>query len=617
VHSFLIPLLKGLIAIFAVTGVGKLFLWLAGIRNLLWYWRIAFTALIGQAAASVVVEIVLLSGTGSASVLRLAVWVLVGGAAVGHLFFSGSGTRKGVGELFRADKIIAAVLLLAVVTNLVVALAPSTKIDELYYHMLTPKRVVEDGGLRFYLLPLESAIVPQMHYQISLSLAHASGAPDAGNVLSWGYSVALSLFMMGFLMDATKNRHLSLLCVALCGVGIYATVWHTTGGPHALGDLATVVALTGVLRAALLLDVLGPYRYTLMLTTAAAVAASSKLSLVPLSLVVSGLIVVHAIRAKVCAAKIFNVVGLAVLPWAVIHLPLMIWTHGASGSFWGPVFANVFGHSVFPPNILRDIAGLQEFSPASFVPMARYAVAEFTPVFFISIIWILWTALRGCKTSRLVAGLLFLQGGIVAWKFHFDFRFLGGLEFVAILAAALTLASPSEVEGHPNFSGAWTRIGAQLANLHKWILLFAAIPWLAFQIYYARPFAKVVSGLTSCSEFMERYVALTHDFEILDGMLPRDAILYIPDARWPNFYAPRPVALTPQDLRGRRPIFSLTGPLEQDAEHVDAISPLKCENTIYQNVAAVIETYRTPGEVPVIGAIKVQECQLQESGVQR
>jgi hypothetical protein len=617
VHSFLIPLLKGLIAVFAISGTGKLLLGSFGIRNLPWYWRIAFVLLAGQAAVFVLVEAVLLSGTGSAATLRFLTWLLFGVAVFGHVFFPRAGAANTIGEMIRADKLITAILLLAVLTNLVAALAPSTKIDELYYHMLTPKRIVEDGGLRLYLLPIESAIMPQMHYQISLSLAHASGAPDAGNVLSWGYSVALSLFMMGFLMDATRNRHLSVLCGALCGVGIYATVWHTTGAAHALGDLATVVAFAGVLRPASLLDALGHYRYTFLLTAVTALAASTKLSLVPLSLVASGLIVLQVLRAKTPSTKIFNVMGLALLPWIVIHLPLMIWTYAASGSFWGPVLANVFGRSAFPPDILRYIADLQEFSPASFVPMARYAVAGFTPVFFISILWILWTALRGCKTSRLVGALLFLQGGIVAWKFHFDFRFLGGLEFVAVLAAALTLASPAEADDHSRFSDAWTRLGAKLVSWRTWILLFAAIPWLAFQLYYARPFAEVVSGLTPRSEFMKRYVALSSDFEILDGMLPRDAVIYIPDARWPNFYAPRPVVLTPLDLRGRASIFRLAISSEPNAEQVDAISPLKCDEMIYRNEAAVVETYRTPGEAPIIGAIKVQACQLQPSGGER
>jgi len=608
VHAFLIPLVKGLIAVFAVSGVGKLFLRLAGIRNLSWYWRVAFAALAGQAAVSILVQVVLLSGAGSSGNLRLLAGLLVGIAITGHLFFSWTGAGKTIGELFRADKIITAVLLLAVLTNLVVALAPSTKIDELYYHMLTPKRVVEDAGLRLYLLPIESAIVPQMDYQISLSLAHTSGAPDAGNVLSWGYSVALSLFVMGFLMDATKNRHLSLLCGALCGVGIYGTVWHTTGGAHALGDLATVVALAGVLRPAILMDALGPYHYTFLLTTAAALAASTKLSLVPLSLVASVLIIGHAIRRQTAGTKVFNVIALALLPWIVLHLPLMIWTYVVSGSFWGPVLANMFGQRAFPPNILQYIAGLQAFNPGDFVQMARYAAIGFSPVFFISILWILWTALRGCSTSRLVAGLLLLQGGIVAWKFHFDFRFLGGLEFIVVLAAVLTLANPNVGS---NLSDAWTRLATPIANSRRWILLFAAIPWLLFQMYYARPFAEVVSGLTPRSEFLERYVALTHDFEVLDRMLPRDAVLYISGGRWPNFYAPRPVVLTPLDLRGRTSIFRLATSSEQDVEEIDATSSLKCADMVYVNDRAVIETYRIPGGAPVVGPIKVQSCQLQ------
>ncbi len=614
-HSFLIPLFKGLIAIFAVSGVGKLLLGLLGIHNLPWYWRIVFALLAGQAAVFVLVEAVLLSGAGSAAALRALVWILAGAGIVGHMFFSRAGATNAIGEVFRVDKIITAVLLLAVFTNLIAALAPSTKIDELYYHMLTPKRIVEDGGLRFYLLPIESAIVPQMHYQIALSLAHASGAPDAGNVLSWGYSAALSLFIIGFLTDATKNRRLSLLCGSVCSVGIYATVWHTTGGAHALGDFATVVALAGVLRPTILMDVLGPYRYTFLLCTAAALAASTKISLVPLSLVVSVLIIAVVIREKTPGTKTFNVMALATLPWIVLHLPLLIWTYVASGSFWGPVLANVFGHSVFPPSILQSIREVQAFSPGSVVSAAKYAAVGFSPVFFISIAWILWTALLGDKISRVVAALLLFQGALVAWKFHFDVRFLGGMEYIVVLAAVLTFAESQTVH---RVSSKWALIGILLADSRRWIILFAAIPWLAFQMYYAKPFAEVVSGFTPRSEFLERYVALNHDFQELDRILPRDAVLYITGERWPNFYAPRPVMLTLLDLRGHQPIFRLTPSPEEEANPIDDIAlSLQCGDVVYQNDHTVIETYRTPGELPFIGAIKVQRCELRPGGMKR
>jgi hypothetical protein len=614
VHSFLIPLLKGLIVVFAITGVGKLLLRIAGVRNLAWYWRVACAAVAGQAAVSILVELVLISGAGSRAALRLVLWSLFAAAIAGHLFCSRKGAGETLGELLRADKIIAAVLLLAFLANLVVALAPSTKIDELYYHMLTPKRIIEDEGLRLYLLPIEAAIVPQMHYQISLSLAHANDAPDAGNFLSWGYSVALSIFLIGFLMDVTRHRHLSLLCGSICGVGMYGTVWHTTSGAHALGDLATVVVLAGILRPAILVDALGSYRYTLLLTTAAALAASTKLSLVPLSLVASALVVGQAIRRETAGTKPLNVVGLALVPWVVLHLPLMIWTYAASGSFWGPVLANVVGHSVFPTNVLRYTDELQAFNLGDLVPMARYAVLGFSPAFFISILWILWTALHGCKSSRLVAGLLLLQGGLVVWKFHFDFRFFGGMEYIAVIAAVLTLTVPN---ASSNFAAAWTRLGTKIMNLRRWILLAVAIPWLGLQLYYVRPFAEVVSGLTPRSEFLERYVALAHDFELLDQMLPHDAVLYFPDVRRPNFYAPRPVVLTALDLRGRAPVFRLAATSGPVLEKIDAVSSLRCSEPIYQNFQAVVETYRTPGQAPLIGPIVVQSCQVQSSSAGR
>ena len=81
------------------------------------------------------------------------------------------------------------IALLANTINLLVAAAPSTKIDELYYHMLLPARIAMDGGLRFYRFPWEAAILPQMIFQIGATPFHALGIPDAANLISWGMSL--------------------------------------------------------------------------------------------------------------------------------------------------------------------------------------------------------------------------------------------------------------------------------------------------------------------------------------------------------------------------------------------------------------------------------------------
>jgi hypothetical protein len=104
------------------------------------------------------------------------------------------------------------------------------------------------------------------------------------------------------------------------------------------------------------------------------------------------------------------------------------------------VLANVFGPSVFAPEILRDLHEKQMFDPSALLPALPYAVTELSPIFFIAVVWLFWTALRGYRTSRLAAILFLFQALVVAWKFRFEFRFLGGLEYIAVIVMALTLA---------------------------------------------------------------------------------------------------------------------------------------------------------------------------------
>ena len=46
------------------------------------------------------------------------------------------------------------------------SIIPSSKIDELNYHMFTPLRIVSDQALIYYQFPWPASIWPHMHYQI-------------------------------------------------------------------------------------------------------------------------------------------------------------------------------------------------------------------------------------------------------------------------------------------------------------------------------------------------------------------------------------------------------------------------------------------------------------------
>jgi hypothetical protein len=229
------------------------------------------------------------------------------------------------------------------------------------------------------------------------------------------------------------------------------------------------------------------------------------------------------------------------------------------------------------------------------------------------VVWLCWTALRGYRTSRLAAVLFLFQALVVAWKFRFEFRFLGGLEYIAVIVMALTLAKEGSDPAADNANHGppeWGVWGRRLERSRNWILLGIGVPWLGAQIVYARPFAEVVSGWTPRNQFLERYVALSRDFAALDGMLPKNAVLYLPDGRPPNFYAPRPVVLTVLDLRGREPVYRLTLEPTPAVEAIEGQSILSCGATVYSNDDAIVVAYRTPGRKPMVGRVDVQKCEI-------
>jgi hypothetical protein len=182
---------------------------------------------------------------------------------------------------------VLAVVLVAAAVNLVAALAPSSKIDELYYHMLLPSRIVADGGLRFYRMPIESAILPHMIYQVFATPLHALRVPDAANVVSWVLSIMLVWLGWMLLQARQVTCTLAYGSVAAVLVGMYPVVNYVTGGAHAFGDLALATAVVAVGTSRQLLETTTPTAFAAVVSLSCCAAASSKLSLWPISLALS------------------------------------------------------------------------------------------------------------------------------------------------------------------------------------------------------------------------------------------------------------------------------------------------------------------------------------------
>jgi len=607
-HELLINLAAGAILVFAVLGIGKLAMRLLNLLTLPWYWNLAFIAIVGQAGVNLLVQALLLSGASSGHRLRIVGWFAIALGLCGHLLKRKKGLRDPQPLGFRGNHFLKSLLILVWLTNLAVALAPSSKIDELFYDMLIPKRIAADGALNYYRLPIEAAIVPQTQFQISLSSAYALGAPEAGNLLSLSYSIVLGLFIIGFIQDATGSSSLALLGGLGCAAGAYPTIWHTTEGASAIGELALLVSLCGVLWPRKLIETAGPIAYGFLVVTAASLAASTKISLWPLCAVISLLACWQIYRGKY-GLKMPAIIGAPLLPWLVMQLPLMVWTFHQSGSFWGPVMANVLRPSIFPPEMLAVLESMRRVNQTNIFLNLRYAAVELSPLIFAGAGLLVLNALRlrGRDKTALILGLLLCQIALIGWLLPYDFRFLGGLLYLPLIASMLMMKNTQDNGLGPPLSP----FGQRVVGLRNWIAVLCIVPWLAFQMYFARPFARQTLGLEGRGQFLERFVPLTRDFEVLDRTLPSDAVLYVGYGRIANFYAPRPVVLTPLDLRQSHSIYRLALKDLPDTEAFEPGSVLNCDQPVYENDQAVVEAYRQPGRANKIGKVIVRGCRIQ------
>jgi hypothetical protein len=551
-------------------------------------WRLASSLVSGVAVVDLWVMLTLFFGGGVEAVKLVGLVATVTGGCV--LLLSWKHLSFGLAPKIarRSDCWFVAVILAVVAINLMIALAPSTKIDELHYHMLLPKRVVEDGGLYFYRLPIQLAMFPHTAYQLGLSAAYAAGFPEAGNVLSWGLGASLVLLVAGLSADLTGSTTAGWMTGAISAVGLYPAVWHVSSGPHALGDLATVTASCLALLPDSQSGKLKPTTRLTLVCLSAYTAASTKLSILPLAAAIT-LLGTYRAAGQIGWKK---ALGIAFSVWSVLYGPILLWTTLQCGSPLGPVMAATFHSHYFGPEALAALEGLKGGIWEGGAELLTWLALSVSLGIVAAFAVVAYAAWKRERTFKILFGFVCGQVVLIVWLLPHEFRFLGGLQYVVLVMGA-GVFWPSQL-GRRLMARWWT------------VLLGLCIPWLAVQVYYARPFVKVVSGVESREAFLRQYVAFTEDFRTLDRILPANAVLYVVNSRLPSYYAPRPVIFTLEDLRGREPLYRFTVgdeiPARQDA--------LICTETIYENADAVAVVYRTPGRAAEHEPLKVERCDV-------
>jgi hypothetical protein len=584
-YSSLHVLAAGVATFIGFWGVGVALLHLAHLR-LPPPWEHVTALLLGIQAVSLTIQLLGMVELSTQPAL-VAIWWSVAAIGAGVLLMR---VRPPKGNLrpvrFGPALLPIAVIGIASATNLMVAVAPSTKIDELYCYMLIPSRIVIDGALRFYREPWVGAIWPHMIYQISAAPSHAIGHPDAPNVVSWGLSATL-LWFAWHVIRANGNGVLwTAFSVAGLCVGLYPVVWHVTGGAHAMGDLALAAAVVAFCFRDRLLVWMTSAVYGALVSILSLSAAASKLSLLPVSAILL-CCAAWPIMKPASAAVRRKIAFAVIIPWLVFYFPLAAWTWAQSGSPFGPILADVLGTSIYQGGALQE-ALQSEAEARQPLLLIRNATLGYSPLIWLGAIGVLFFP-QVAATTRLILGCLLALQCLLLYRFlPYDVRYLS-LHYGLFISFAV--AGPPAVRAY--------LASARFALAACAIVL---LPWLAIQLYYAKQFFPVSAGLEK-EAFYRRYVAFYDDYRALDRLLPKDAALLIPGFTGSAVYAPRSVFFDPADLPSARPAV-----LFAHGENVEPGAPLNgytVTGEIYANPHAVTRTYRTPGRAPVIAPLKV------------
>lgn len=588
-----LTLILGILGWLSALGVGLLLLEMLRIR-IPTPWRQVVAILLGSLTLSGWVQAVSMAGWASPGVLLAtgAIFALSGIIGVVRNPFQFLPARIGLKSwpLLALLAMIGAALLV----NLLVALAPSTKADEIYYHMLLPRRIVADGGLYFYRQPWESAIYPQMLFQMAAAPFYALGYPDSFNVLSWCISVTLSWFIAYLVLEKANIRSSqtgnlwALYASAAVLVGMYPVVWYVTAGAHALGDLAVTALIVLIYSRQKMLAEWGPRTVGFVSGILGVAAAASKVSLLPLA-VVCLVILLYACWKANSAAKRWQWIGAALLPWVIFYLPILIWTYFQSGSPFGPILAGVLGQSIYSVDeIQKTLTSSRMGNQTLDMETLKILVSNYSPLIWAGLLYGLLS--KGiAKIDKLILfGLLFFQMVLIAFLLPYDLRFLGGIPYGLLCVAGLALIEQPKA--------AAPRIGYLFAPL---LLL---VPWLAIQIYYAVPFMQVTLGITSPATWCQEKIPLCEDLKKLDTVLPPDAQL-LAAFRLASVYVPRPVYYDINDTRPEHPLYAIY--YNSSTWRGPNIGKCTPGPMVYTNPQSRFVVYRTPQKAPLLTQIRV------------
>ena len=455
------------------------------------------------------------------------------------------------------------------------SIIPSSKIDELTYHMFTPLRIVSDQALIYYQFPWPASIWPHMHYQIAGAPFYAIGYPDSLNLLSLAIFSAFIFTIYLLIKNNTNNSNLALWACVLVATGLHGTVDITTNSSNALLIVGSSLSLIILSDSSKFMPTEDLRSFSIYFGLLFLATIGSKVSMIPISFLMI-FIFIKVICDYWSSKELLRSFSYFIIPLLIFYFPLLIYTWIESGSPFGAFLNSFFTgqEPIYDPFIeYRD--GKIGYR-GNFKEILFFLFTKWSPLVWIA--WIFVPLKRGNLNSKFILSSIFIVQFFVIWAFLPNRpRHFGGLQYVALILVFI------EIIPH---------IYSKFKNFFIPLFLLSSLPWLFLDIYYALPL--VSKAITSPEKFKNDYIPFFNDFKEIDRIIEDNAQLLVIGTRLNHFHSPRKVYNNKVDIKKRNlPTYLfLVG-----EQNLKILKDFTLENKIYENPYAKRFCYRTPGKI--------------------
>lgn len=451
---------------------------------------------------------------------------------------------------------------------------PSSKIDELTYHMFTPLRIVSDQALIYYQFPWPASIWPHMHYQILGAPFYSIGYPDSLNLLSLAIFSAFIYTIYSLIKKNTNNSNLGLWAGVLVATGLHGTVDITTNSSNALlivGSSLSLIILSDPSKFIPTEDLRSFSIYFGLLFLA---TIGAKVSMLPISFLMM-LIFIKVICDYWSSKALFRAFSYFLIPLLIFYLPLVVYTWLESGSPFGAFLNSFFTgkEPIYDPYTeFRD--GNLGYR-GDFKEILFFLITKWSPLVWISWIFLPLKRIK-FKSKLIISSILIVQFFVICAFLPNRPRHFGGFQYVALILIFIEIIP---------------YIYLKFRKFFVSLFLLSSLPWLFLDFYYALPL--VSKAINSPEKFKNDYIPFFYDFKEIDNLIEKNAQLLVVGTRLNHFHSPRKVYNNKVDIKARNLPTYLFLVGEKKLKNLEDFT---LENKIYENLYAKKLCYRTPGK---------------------